>query len=184
MSNNYENSGRQVPPAQYRFLPGKSGFPQGKRKGTVSLKKLTRKVALKSHRIKLDGKWQSLRLIDLVILKVQSMAMGGSPSAATLLAWVRGLVQPGTTAEGGGFLIVPERAKSNAEAVEMGRLYSAGRIEPGSEEWYRRQNAPRTPPKPKPVLDPSSPLAMALQEFKRKWGRIPDDFRDCYDFKN
>jgi hypothetical protein len=106
-------------------------------------------------------------------LKIQSMAMAGHPGAATLLAWVRELVQPRTTESGGGFLIVPERAENNEESARAMMLYSeAHQLEPGSEEWQRK-NGPRTPPKPKPVLDPSSPLAMALQEFKQKWASIP-----------
>lgn len=179
MTNNLEISKRLLPPKQYQFLPGTSGFPQGKRKGTVSLKRLTRKVAMKTHRVMIDGKWQRRTLLDLVLLKVKQMSMAGHPTAATLLAWVRELIRPGASEEGGGFLIVPERAKNDEESVELLRLYAgAHRVEPGSEEWYRRQNLPKTPPEPKPVLDPSSPLAMALKEFEQKWGRIPYEFDD------
>ena len=162
---------RMPPPKEFRFLPGQSGFPQGKRKGTVSRTRLTRKVALRRHRVRLEAKLQSRTLLALVLLKVRAMAMAGHPSAATLLEWVREQIQPGASAPEGELLIVPERASSIEELEEAFAAYAAAHpYEPGSEEWYR-VNQPSSAARSK--IDPTSPVGIAMEEFKEKWGYSP-----------
>src|ERR1700737_2234178 len=59
--------GRTPPPAEHRFLKGSCGNKRGRPKGTVSLKKLTRKVALKKHHVVVEGRVLHKTLLALVI---------------------------------------------------------------------------------------------------------------------
>ena len=110
--------GRVPPPEEYRIPKGKSGNYKGRPRGSVSLTKLTRKVA--KRRI----------LLELVILKIQALALTGNPGAAALIKDVWGLTVGPEPVKGGGFLLVPElltveelmaeEEARNAEAVEPG----------------------------------------------------------------
>ena len=72
--------GRKPPPVEHQFLKGTSGNKKGRPKGSVDLKKLTRKVALKKHAVKVDGKIVRKTLLQLVIESTAREAAAGVPS--------------------------------------------------------------------------------------------------------
>jgi hypothetical protein len=100
--------GRKPPPAEHRFLKGASGNKSGRPKGTVSLKKLTRKVALKKHRVVVEGRVLHKTLLELVIEAMMLGVVSGAPSMATLHKQIRAKVSPPEGEKRGGLLVVPE----------------------------------------------------------------------------
>jgi hypothetical protein len=100
--------GRTPPPAEHRFLKGSSGNKRGRPKGSVNLKKLTRKVALKKHRVVVDGRVVRKALLELVIEAMIRSAASGAPSMAALHQELRAKVRPQEGEKQGGLLIVPE----------------------------------------------------------------------------
>ena len=81
--------GRKPPPVEHRFLKGTSGNKKGRPKGSVDLKKLTRKVALKKHAVKVDGKIVRKMLLQLVIESTAREAAAGVPSMVALIGQIR-----------------------------------------------------------------------------------------------
>jgi len=118
------------PPEEYRIPKGKSGNYKGRPRGSVSLTKLTGKVANTKYRAVIDGLSQRRTLLELVILKIQALALTGNPGAAALIKDVWGLTVGPEPVKGVGFLLVPEvltveefmaeEEARNAEAVEPG----------------------------------------------------------------
>lgn len=159
--------GRKLPPVAYRFLPGHSGHPQGRRKGSISRKKLTRKVALKRHGLPIDGRQQKRTLLELVILTARAMAMSGHSGASRIVDWVDEQVRPKTDEFQGGLLLLPERLNEKEAEAMITALDASRPYEPGSPEWHQWKRRPVVTPSP---IDPASPLGIVLQEFKRKWG--------------
>ena len=90
--------GRKPPPAEHQFLKGTSGNKKGRPKGSVDLKKLTRKVAQKKHAVKVDGKIVRKTLLQLVIESTVREAATGAPSMVALtLRSARRSVRPRTS---------------------------------------------------------------------------------------
>ena len=151
------------PPEDYRIPKGKSGNYKGRPRGSVSLTKLTRKVANTKYRAVVDGVSQRRTLLELVILKIQALALKGNPGAAALIKDVWGLTVGPEPVKGGGVLLVPapltqeelmaEEEARNAEAVEPGTVVNVE-----VEEFLK---AARGEP---------SPLGEALIAFGRKYG--------------
>jgi hypothetical protein len=100
--------GRTPPPAEHRFLKGSCGNKRGRPKGTVSLKKLTRKVALKKHRVVVEGRVLHKTLLELVIGAMIRSAASGAPAMAALHKEIRAKVRPQEDEKQGGLLVVPE----------------------------------------------------------------------------
>ena len=99
--------GRKPPPAEHQFLKGTSGNKKGRPKGSVDLKKLTRKVAQKKHAVKVDGKIVRKTLLQLVIESTVREAATGVPS---MVALYRSDPREGQSDPGqaeGGFLLAP-----------------------------------------------------------------------------
>lgn len=101
-------SGRLPPPVAHRFLKGSSGNKRGRPKGSIDLKKLTRKVALKKHRIVVNGRAIRKTLLQLVIEAVVRGAASGAPSMVSLHNEIRTKVRPMEEKQQGGLLVVPE----------------------------------------------------------------------------
>jgi hypothetical protein len=100
---------RLPPPVEHRFLKGSSGNKLGRPKGSIDLKKLTRKVALKKHRIVVNGRPTRKTLLQLVIETVIRGAASGAPSMVSLHTEIRTqVVRPMEEKQKGGLLVVPE----------------------------------------------------------------------------
>jgi hypothetical protein len=106
--NSQSGSGRMPPPVGHRFLKGSSGNKRGRPKGSIDLKKLTRKVALKKHRIVVNGRPIRKTLLQLVIEAVVRGAASGAPSMVSLHNEIRAKVRPMEEKQQGGLLVVPE----------------------------------------------------------------------------
>src|SRR6516162_2846246 len=83
--NGVSAEGRLPPPEDYRIPKGKSGNYKGRPRGSVSLTKLTGKVANTKYRAVIDGVSQRRTLLELVILRIQALALKGNPGAAALI---------------------------------------------------------------------------------------------------
>ena len=134
MNSKYDGAsaeGRVPPPEVYRIPKGKSGNYKGRPRGSVSLAKLTCKVANTKYGAVIDGVSQRRTLLELVILKIQALALNGNPGAAALMKDLWGLAI-GPEPVKGGFLLVPapvtveelmaDEEARNAEAVEPGTV--------------------------------------------------------------
>jgi hypothetical protein len=99
--------GRMPPPVEHRFLKGSSGNKRGRPKGSIDLKKISRKVALKKHRVVVNGRSVRKTLLQLVIESVIRGAASGAPSMVSLHNEIRAKVRPGEK-QPGGLLVVPE----------------------------------------------------------------------------
>lgn len=97
--------GRTPPPIGHRFLKGTSGNKRGRPKGAVSLKKLTRKVALRKHRLGPEG--PAKPLLQLVIEAMIRGAASGIPSMVALNNEIRAKIHPQQEKLQGGLLVVP-----------------------------------------------------------------------------
>jgi hypothetical protein len=159
--------GRTPPPDESKFRKGRSGHPAGRPKGSISLSRLTRKVALKKHRVRIDGKPRNVTMFDLQILKLKGLAATGQAEAAALLNWLRSQtgLSDAESAEG-GFLLVPADVTPEEFMAEIEACY-VGKIEPGTEVDVKTEEflkAARGEP---------SPLGEALRSFYAKYGAGP-----------
>jgi uncharacterized protein DUF5681 len=101
-------AGRLPPPLEHRFLKGSSGNKRGRPKGSIDLKRVTRKVALKKHRVVINGRPVRKTLLELVIEQVVRGAASGAPSMVSLYHKIRTRVRPIEGQQMGGLLLVPE----------------------------------------------------------------------------
>jgi hypothetical protein len=159
--------GRTPPPAESWFRNGRSGNPTGRPKGSISLSRITRKVALKKHSLRIEGKPRRLTTLELVILKLKGIAASGHPRAVSLISWLRAQIEPSDAGQAqGGFLLAPAPVTPEEFMAEMEAL-DAGKLEPGTfvdiktEEFLK---AARGEP---------SPLGEALRSFHKKYGAGP-----------
>ena len=107
--------GRTPPPIEHRFLKGTSGNKRGRPKGAVSLKKLTRKVALRNHRLGPEG--PAKPLLQLVIEAMIRGAASGIPSMVAINNEIRAKIHPQQEKLPGGLLVVPA-VMTPAEFIE------------------------------------------------------------------
>jgi Family of unknown function (DUF5681) len=140
--------GRMPPPVEHRFLKGSSGNKRGRPKGSIDLKKLTRKVALKKHRIVVNGRPIRKTLFQLVIETVVRGAASGAPSMVSLHNEIRAKVRPMEEKQPGGLLVVPEGLSS--------------------EEFVAKEEARNAE-----AQDPSTYVNHKSEEFCKAVGRIP-----------
>ena len=155
--------GRVPPPEEYRIPKGKSGNYNGRPRGSVSLTKLTGKVANTKYRAVIDGLSQRRTLLELVILKIQALALMGNPGAAALIKDVWGLTVGPEPMKGVGFLLVPE-SLTVEEFMAEEEARNAEAVEPGTEVNVEVEEFLKA------VRGEPSPLGKALRAFHMKYG--------------
>lgn len=155
--------GRKLPPVERQFLKGTSGNKKGRPKGSVDLKKLTRKVAQKKHAVKVDGKIVRKTLLQLVIESATREAAAGVPAMVTLIGQIRAKVSPTQDEQKVGLLLVPADL-SPEEFIAQEEARNANAQEPGT---YVNHKAEEFIKAAKGI---DSPLGEALLAFHRRWG--------------
>jgi hypothetical protein len=155
--------GRAPPPPEHRFLKGSTGNKGGRPKGAISLKRITRKVALKKHTVLIDGAPKRMTLLELVISRLVALSSSGIASAVALDDDLRKKLSPDEI-KSAGYLLVPEPYKSDAEwiaAMEAENLHAKDPrtyVNVRSEEFV------------KAVKGEPTKLGEALLASHRKWG--------------
>ena len=159
--------GRRLPPAEKQFLKGQSGNLAGRPKGGVSLKRMTRKIARKMRRVKIDGKFRKISTIDLLILKLNGMAAVGKPGAAAVVGWLREQVTlPDEAVASAGILLVPAEVSPEEFMAEM-QTRNVGKVEPGTVINIEHEEFVKA------ARGEASPLGEALRAFHKKYGAGP-----------
>jgi hypothetical protein len=154
--------GRMPPPVEHRFLKGSSGNKRGRPKGSIDLKKIIRKVALKKHSVVVNGRSVRKTLLQLVIESVIRGAAGGAPSMVFLHEKIRAKVRPMEEKQPGGLLVVPEVLSPEefmARAEERNALATdpTDRIDHKVEEFCKAARGIPTP------------LGEAIRASHRRW---------------
>ena len=155
--------GRKPPPVEYHFLKGTSGNKKGRPKGSVDLKKLTRKVAQKKHAVRVDGKIVHKTLLQLVIETMVRKAATGAPSMVALCAEIRAKVSPTQDEQEGGFLLVPA-ALSTEEFIAQAEARNANARDPSTYVNHKVEEMCKA------ASGIDSPLGEAVLAFHRRWG--------------
>jgi hypothetical protein len=161
--NGVSAEGRVPPPEEYRIPKGKSGNYKGRPRGSVSLTRLTRNVANSKYRAVIDGVSQRRTLLELVILKIQALALKGNPGAAALVKDVWGLTVGPEPVKSGGFLLVPAPVTME-ELMAEEEARNADAVEPGTEVNVKAEEFLKA------VRGEPSPLGEALRAFHMKYG--------------
>ena len=157
---NDKPQGRTPPPVEHRFLKGQSGNKRGRPRGSVSLKKLTRKVALRKHRGS-DG--QAKPLLQLVIETMTVLAATGMPSMVTLYDAIRAKIHPQQEKQQGGLLVVPCVLPEAEFLEEMERLNA----DAGDPSTYVNHKSAEFC---KAAAGIPTPLGEAILASHRRWG--------------
>jgi hypothetical protein len=154
--------GRKQPPAEHQFLKGTSGNKKGRPKGSRDLKKITRKVALKKHAVKVDGKTVRKTLLQLVVESTAREAAAGVPAMVILVGQLRAKVRPNENGQKAGFLLVPAEV-SLEEFLAEEEARNADKREPGTYIDHKAEEFMKA------AKGEYSPLGEALLAFHRRW---------------
>jgi hypothetical protein len=160
--NSQSGSGRMPPPVGHRFLKGSSGNKRGRPKGSIDLKKLTRKVALKKHRIVVNGRPLRKTLLQLVIEAVVRGAASGAPSMVSLHNEIRAKVRPMEEKKQGGLLVVPETL-SNEEVIAQEETRTGDTQDPTTYVNHKGEEFCKA------VRGIPTPLGEAILASHRRW---------------
>jgi hypothetical protein len=155
--------GRTPPPPEHQFLKGTSGNKRGRPKGTVSLKKITRKVALKKHALTVDGRVVRKTLLQLVIETLISRAASGAPSMAALHSELRAKIRPTGEKQPGGLLVVPE-VLSPEEWTAQAEAHNATARDPSTYVNHESEEFCKA------VRGIPTALGEAIRASHRRWG--------------
>jgi hypothetical protein len=153
-------NGRTPPPPEHRFLKGTSGNKRGRPKGSVSLKKLTRKVALRKHRLGPDGPAKTL--LQHVIEAMIRGAASGVPSMVALNNEIRAKIHPQEEKQG-GLLVVPE-VLSEEEWIAQAERHNATAQDPSTYVDHKSEEFCKA------VRGIPTPLGEAILASHRRWG--------------
>lgn len=154
--------GRTPPPVEHRFLKGQSGNKRGRPKGSVSLKKLTRKVALRRHRLGPEG--PAKPLLQLVLEALIRGAAAGIPSMVTLENEIRAKISPEVEEKQRGGLLVIPAVLSEAEFMEEMKERDTYARDPSTYVNYKSQEFCKA------AAGIRTPLGEAILASHRRWG--------------
>ena len=155
--------GRKPPPVEYHYLKGTSGNKKGRPKGSVDLKKLTRKVAQKKHAVRVDGKIVHKTLLQLVIETMVRKAATGASSMVALSAEIRAKVSPSQDGQEGRLLLAPA-ALSTEEWIAQAEARNANARDPSTYVDHKVEEMCKA------ARGIYSPLGEAVLAFQRRWG--------------
>jgi hypothetical protein len=155
-------SGRTPPPVEHRFLKGQSGNKRGRPKGSVSLKKLTRKVALRRHRLGPEG--PATPLLQLVLEALIRGAAAGIPSMVTLNNEIRAKICPEVDEKQRGGLLVVPAILSEAEFMEQMESITADAKDPSTYVNHKAQEFCKA------AAGVPTPLGEAILASHKRWG--------------
>jgi hypothetical protein len=155
--------GRRPPPKEYQFLKGTSANKRGRPKGSVDLKKLTRKVALKKHAVRVDGRIRHVPLMQLVFDSIIRDAANGVPSMVALSNQIRAKVNPASDKQEGGLLLVAAEL-SDEEFILQEEARNAKAQDPTTYVNHKVEEMCKA------ARGINSPLGEAILAFHRRWG--------------
>jgi len=155
--------GRTPPPPEHRFLKGTSGNKGGRPKGAVSLKRITRKVALKKHAVMVNGRIVRKTLLQLVIEALIARAASGAPSMAALQNELRTKIRPTGEKQPGGLLVVPE-VLSPEEWTAQAEAHNATAQDPSTYVNHKAEEFCKA------VRGIPTALGEAIRASHRRWG--------------
>jgi hypothetical protein len=162
-SSDNERSGRVPPPEAHRFLKGTSGNKRGRPKGSISTKRLTRKVALRKHRLGPDQKPKPL--LQLVLEEIVRRSATGASSFVNLYNETRKKIAPAENVQQPALLVVPADVSGEEWIAEM-EAKNATKREPGTYVNYKAEEFSKA------AAGISTPLGEALLASHHRWGRI------------
>jgi hypothetical protein len=114
-----------------RRSPTGSTSPRGRRgraKGTRNIKTIVHEIASERHAVQEQGRLVRLTTVELLIRKLNGMAMSGNVRAAKYLDRLRGPIES-PLGQGGGLLVVPE-AQPPAEWIRQQHALNMLRTRP------------------------------------------------------
>ncbi|MGN6285409.1 MAG: DUF5681 domain-containing protein [Afipia sp.] len=153
----------RTPPPEHRFLKGSTGNKAGRPKGAISLKRITRKVALKKHTVVIDGVSKKMTLLELVIFRLVALSSSGISSAVTLEDDLRKKLMP-DEAKSDEYGLMPESFKSDAEWIAAMEADNLSKKDPRTHVNLRSEEF-RKAAKGEPTK-----LGEALLASHHKWG--------------
>jgi hypothetical protein len=148
---------------EHRFFKGTSGNKKGRPKGSVDIKKLTRKVALKKHAVKVDGKIVRKTLLQLFIESTAREAAAGVPSMVALIDQIRAKVSPTEERQEGGILLAPADL-STEEFIAQEEARNANARDPTTYVNHKVEEMCKA------VKGLDTPLGKAVLAFHKRWG--------------
>ncbi len=158
-----KQDGRPPPPPEHRFLKGSTGNKGGRPKGAVSLKRITRKVALKKHTVVIDGAPQRMTLLELIISRLVALSASGIASAVALEDDLRKKLTP-EEIESAGYLLIREPYKSDAEWIAAMEAHNLRAKDPRTHVDLRSEEFVKA------ARGEPTKLGEALLASHRKWG--------------